>query len=511
MKKIIKTLILLIIFIIIFILYLIIKVPKNQKNTIIIPLGQTKKINTQNVYKNEIIEIDENGNIKTLKQGKTTIEINNTPYTIEVTEPLLDINTYDENIELTINQEYEISFILKQNIEIVKYEYDNNIIELNNNKIIGLKEGKTTLKAITNKETYKEINIIVKKQYIQLSHQKMNILVGEKIKLSIYSDTKLNNIIYNINNNNIKIENGIVTGLKKGKSIITITINENNYTCEVTVDDTINEFYLNKNFINLKINEEFKIESNIPTNLIKYEYDDKIIKLNSDKIIGLKEGKTLLKATAFNKTYYMTIYIGTYNISYNYEYNKFIKYFDEIALNNEYIITESSKKIQKWNSPIYYNYINASENDIKKIKQIEQQLNKIPGFPGMYYSENNPNLTINFTTYEYLYGITKVQGVEGYSTIDFDENNIIYKSIIYINSNLNDNTKNSVISEELLHSIGLKNDTKTIKNSVLYEYGSIIEELSEYDLLACNLLYSTYINYGMTNTTVENILKEILK
>ena len=59
--------------------------------------------------------------------------------------------------------------------------------------------------------------------------------------------------------------------------------------------------------------------------------------------------------------------------------------------------------------------------------------------------------------------------------------------------------------------IGLKNDSKLIPNSVLYEYGSKVEDLSDYDLLAVNILYSTYINYGMSDVAVNKILNNILK
>ena len=128
----------------------------------------------------------------------------------------------------------------------------------------------------------------------------------------------------------------------------------------------------------------------------------------------------------------------------------------------------------------------------------------------MYYKENDYDLSIDFISYDKLYGIIKVQGVEGYSTIDFN-NDIIYKSNIYINSNLDNNIKRSVICEEILHSIGLKNDSKLIPNSVLYEYGSKVEDLSDYDILAVNILYSTYINCGMSDVAVNKILNNILK
>lgn len=509
MKKI--RIILFIIFVIIIFLigYFLLKVP-NDNHVIVIPLGEERKINTNDIYDNEYISIDENGNIRGLKKGKTTIVIDDIEYTIKVVDPVLDVNTYEDNINIGVNFEYYLNIIKKDDIKIIDYEYDENIISFENNTIKGLKKGKTNLKIITDNNSYKNINITVEDVNISLSHKKMNLLIGEEKKISIYSNIEIDNVLWNTDNDNISIENGIVKGLKKGNSLISININDIIYTCEVTIKDTVDSFYLNSNFVNLNKNEEFIVESNVPFSLIKFEIsDNNIIELNDNKLKAKSSGKTIIKASIFDKVYYMVVYVG--NIEYNFNYDdNFINYFGEIALKNEYINNENSKKIQKWNSPIYYNYINASDKDIEQIEKISSILNDIPGFPGMYYSNNNPNLVIDFTSYEYLYGLTKVYGVEGYSTIDFN-NNIIFSSNIYINSNLDDSIKKSVIAEEILHSIGLKNDTKNIADSVLYEYGSKVEELSDYDLLACQILYSKYINYGMSDIMVKDILKNNIK
>lgn len=74
---------------------------------------------------------------------------------------------------MDVSQSKQIDYILKENIEIIKYEYDSNIIELKSNTIKALKEGTTTLRAITNKGTYKDINIIVKDINISLSTKKL--------------------------------------------------------------------------------------------------------------------------------------------------------------------------------------------------------------------------------------------------------------------------------------------------------------------------------------------------
>ena len=210
----------------------------------------------------------------------------------------------------------------------------------------------------------------------------------------------------------------------------------------------------------------------------------------------------------------MTIYVG--NISKNlnslYKIENIMDIFDEVALAEEYISRPSSTLIQKWNSPIYYYYKNASVDDIKQIKKIAQLLNDIPEFPGMFEANSDhANLIIDFVDYNYLHAQTKVAGVEGYSENTFAGDNIITKSNIMINYDLNQNIKNSVIAEEILHSIGLKNDTKKFKNSVLYDYGSLIEYPTDMDIILINILYDKSITYGMDINTVNNKIKSILK
>ena len=522
MKKITSIIIFILTISLIFIVYLVIKNPKDENIYINIPLGESRKINDLNedyIVSNDIITVDENNNIWGIKKGEATLKTNNQKYNIKVVEPTKDINYRYDKIVLDVSQSKQIDYILKENIEIIKYEYDSNIIELKSNTIKALKEGTTTLRAITNKGTYKDINIIVKDINISLSTKKVDLLIGETKKVTLYSSIPINkeNIIWSVNTDIVNINYGIdnitLKGIKKGTTTINVKVNEKVLTLTINVNDNVDSLVLNSSFVNLNKNEEFEIKSNIPNELVNFKiYDTNVAIFKNNKIFALNNGKTILEASIYDKKYYTVIYVGNYNIknNINYDINNFIPFFNEIALSNEYTINESSKKIQKWNKPIYYKYTNASEEDIKQIKYVVGILNNIPGFPGMYYKENDYDLSIDFISYDKLYGIIKVQGVEGYSTIDFN-NDIIYKSNIYINSNLDNNIKRSVICEEILHSIGLKNDSKLIPNSVLYEYGSKVEDLSDYDLLAVNILYSTYINYGMSDVAVNKILNNILK
>ena len=521
MKKITGFIILILIIIIAFITYLLINNPKNESIYINIPLGESKKINNLNEnysFDNDVIEIDENNNIWGIKKGETILKSDDRKYNIKVVDPVKDINYKYDEIELGIGQSKQIDYILKENAEIIKYEYDSNIIQLNNNIVNAINEGTTILRAITNNGTYKDISIVVKDVNISLSSKNVNLLIGESKKVTLYSSITLykDDVVWLIDSDIVDVDyevDGVtLKGIKKGTTTLNVKVNEKILTLTINVNDSIDSLVLNSSFVNLNKNEEFEIKSNIPIELINFKiYDTNIAKFENNKIIALNNGKTILEASIYDKKYYTVIYVGDYDIKNNIDYdlNDFISFFNEIALCNEYNEIVSSNKIQKWNKPIYYKYTNASSEDIKQIDYIVNILNNVPGFPGMYYSDDY-DLLIDFIPYDNLYGIVKVQGVEGYSTIDF-EDNIIYKSNIYINSNLDNNIKKSVICEEILHSLGLKSDSKLISNSVLYENGSNVQELSDYDILAINILYSTYISYGMSDITVTKILNDILK
>ena len=544
MKKIIKLCSLLIFIIVCFIIYLLVNVPKNKEiletTNLTIPLGEVKKIIINNKAEYEVLDdsiasVDNYGNVTGLKKGKTdiliTTENNEYKCMIEVIDPILDINTFYNQIELTIGLDKELSFILKENVKIDRYEYDNSIIEVNDGIIKGLKIGNTKLRVYTDKGTYKDIEVIVNDYVLNLDRLKLEIFVGSEEKISLYSNTIIDNVIWISDDSNIAtVNDGYIKGINVGETLIKAIVNNKEVSCFVKVIDKISNidvFKLNDSFVHLKINDVYEIKpiivpNNIPNNLIKYEIlDSNIAVLDDNKIIGKSRGKTLLKASLYDKEYTITIYVDdNYSSDYiknmfldnNYNVNDIVSFFDDVALNNEYIVDENSKKIQKWNGPIYYYYNeNADNDDIKQIEKIASLLNEIPGFPGMFHSSlENSNLIINFTSYDVLYNLVKVKGVEGYSTIYFD-NNIINRSDITINYNLKRNIKNSVIAEEIFHSIGLKNDSKMYSDSIFYEYGSLVEIPSNRDLLLAHLLYSEYINYGMNNVMVREKIKSIIK
>ena len=319
MKKITSIIIFILTISLIFIVYLVINNPKNGNIYINIPLGESRKINDLNedyIVSNDIIAVDENNNIWGIKKGDATLKTNNQKYNIKVVEPTKDINYRYDKIVLDVSQSKQIDYILKENIEIIKYEYDSNIIELKSNTIKALKEGTTTLRAITNKGTYKDINIIVKDINISLSTKKVDLLIGETKKVTLYSSIPINkeNIIWSVNtdivNVNYGIDNITLKGIKKGTTTINVKVNEKVLTLTINVNDNVDSLVLNSSFVNLNKNEEFEIKSNIPNELVNFKiYDTNVATFKNNKILALNNGKTILEASIYDIIIWIAVFI----------------------------------------------------------------------------------------------------------------------------------------------------------------------------------------------------------
>ena len=256
MKKFIILLSSIVLFIILSIGYLTIKVPSDKEilktKELSIPLGETKKIeiNTQAEYEikdNTYATIDMSGNVKGIKKGSTTIYVKtkNKEYfiPIEIIDPVLDINIFDQNIEIVKGNTQELNLILKENIKIKSYEYDQNIIEVNNQTIKGINVGKTNLRIYTNNNTYIDINISVSDITININKVKTELFINEETELKI--NTNSNNeekIIWTSANENIAtINNGIVKGISVGETTITAKAYGKEVSCLIKVIDKVED------------------------------------------------------------------------------------------------------------------------------------------------------------------------------------------------------------------------------------------------------------------------------
>jgi len=181
------------------------------------------------------------------------------------------------------------------------------------------------------------------------------------------------------------------------------------------------------------------------------------------------------------------------------------EYFQEVVLDMEYSDgTGDATLVQKWASPIVYRiYGKPTPEDEQVLSALFTQLNELPGFPGIHAAQNGEpeNLSISFLNAdafrnqfsdvvngEYAFGATQFW----YYTATND----IYTARIGYRTDLDQNTRNSILPEEIINTLGIT-DTVLREDSIVYQYSDENTALSDMDWLILKLLYNPAIGCGM--------------
>lgn len=191
-----------------------------------------------------------------------------------------------------------------------------------------------------------------------------------------------------------------------------------------------------------------------------------------------------------------------------------ITYFNEVCLDSEYMVSESSKLLQRWKAPITYEiYGEATEEDRAKIASFAAGLCEIEGFPGMYEAHKFPNLKIYFCPYEefasYVGDFASDELLDGAVTFWYDDIGNIYDAVICCSTEIEQNLRNSVIIEEIYNGLGPIQDTVLREDSIIYQYYTEAQELSDIDLLLLKLLYSPELECGMNADECAEIIRTL--
>ena len=93
----------------------------------------------------------------------------------------------------------------------------------------------------------------------------------------------------------------------------------------------------------------------------------------------------------------------------------------------------------------------------------------------------------------------------------YTDSNEIYNTRIWICSEISQYTRNSVILEEIVNSLGLGNDTELREDSIIYQFYSEPQELSEVDWLLLKLLYSEEMYSGIHETECRELISKLYK
>lgn len=332
-----------------------------KEDNIILIKGDVKILNYESVYEDKIewISTDNsivsvyNGLLKANGVGEATIIVkgsNNKQLTIKVTvlnKIISNIELNDEIITLSVGEKKELSYKIEP-IDAVNdliWESSNNdVIKVNNNTIEALKIGESIITVRSN-NIKKEVKVIVDTININnIIFDKTNIdlYLNEKLKLNYTIDpinSTNSNLVWNSSNNEVvSVEDGVITGIKSGSSIITATSFNG-------VNSSINVNVINKEI--LEINNSNKYLFGKSNNIIvssNKEIDNLfVVELyKNNNLINKKELKEKNYTITLNEIGYYTI--KAYLLDKNNNKTEISKNYSYTSLSN---IQESLNSLNK--------------------------------------------------------------------------------------------------------------------------------------------------------------------
>ena len=321
-------------------------------------IGETKKIDytlndpelkiVWSSNNDRIVSVDNNGIIKGINYGNATIIgkisyddmiITNkcviNVYTGDVNVSLQQIDVLEGDLLMMPNSEYDIPFtIIPSNSYITSLEYivgDENVIKVENDKVISKSVGVTTLSIIVNNQYQNEIvvcvendakeNKIIKRiESVQLDENDLTLKPGDTKTLS-YTIKPFNAYVKSIkwessDSNVVSIDDGEIKALKSGEATIKLIVNdsiESTIDVNVLVEATSIKIDKYPKTV-IKVGEKTTISSHIvPTNAsdktITYRSSNpSVVSVNNGIITGVNSGSSTITLTTINgKTASVTV------------------------------------------------------------------------------------------------------------------------------------------------------------------------------------------------------------
>mgnify|MGYP000752550018 CR=1 FL=1 len=180
----------------------------------------------------------DNGVIQGLKPGKTTIIAKVGDDTLKCKIKVKRKTLKISQNEATLYTGEEGQYGIENAYPDIKWETSNaNVVTVADGHIWAINPGKATIKATSNGQTVKS-KVTVKKRTQRLDQTKVTLLTEQKVVLNVL-DKKNPEEVVQWSSNKKKIasvnEFGEVTGLKKGKAVITAKVGKKKYKAAITV------------------------------------------------------------------------------------------------------------------------------------------------------------------------------------------------------------------------------------------------------------------------------------
>lgn len=243
----------------------------------------------------------ENGVIQGLKPGKTTISAKVGDDTLECKVKVKRKTFKISHKEATFYVGDEGQLGIENAYPDIKWETSNAAVAtVANGHIWTMSPGKATLKATSNGQTVKCV-VTVKKRVPRLDQTKVTLLTDQKVVLNILDKANPEDVVqWSSNKKKIASVNefGEVTGLKKGKAVITAKIGKKKYKATVTVKKR--QIKINPAKTTIEKNQHIFLQL-----LNKKDEDQAVWTTSNDKVVivaqsgeiaGVKPGKATITA-----------------------------------------------------------------------------------------------------------------------------------------------------------------------------------------------------------------------
>lgn len=243
----------------------------------------------------------ENGVIQGLKPGTTTISAKVGDDTLECKVKVKRKTFKISHKEATFYVGDEGQLGIENAYPDIKWETSNAAVAtVTNGHIWTMSPGKATLKATSNGQTVKCV-VTVKKRVPRLDQTKVTLLTDQKVVLNILDKANPEDVVqWSSNKKKIASVNefGEVTGLKKGKAVITAKIGKKKYKATVTVKKR--QIKINPAKTTIEKNQHIFLQL-----LNKKDEDQAVWTTSNDKVVivaqsgeiaGVKPGKATITA-----------------------------------------------------------------------------------------------------------------------------------------------------------------------------------------------------------------------
>lgn len=248
----------------------------------------------------------ENGVIQGLKPGTTTISAKVGDDTLKCKVKVKRKKLKISQNEATLYTGEEGQYGIENAYPDIKWETSNaNVVTVADGHIWAINPGKATIKATSNGQTVKS-KVTVKKRVPRLDQTKVTLLTDQKVVLNILDKANPEDAVqWSSNKKKIASVNefGEVTGLKKGKAVITAKIGKKKYKATVTVKKR--QIKINPAKTTIEKDQHIFLQL-----LNKKDEDQAVWTTSNDKVVivaqsgeiaGVKPGKATITVQAGNQ------------------------------------------------------------------------------------------------------------------------------------------------------------------------------------------------------------------